>query len=241
MIVSIIDSMERVGIECVVPHSMLQRRKRDASMKRMNVLAAAGLCLLTTATVSADVVVTVAPVSELQEQMTAEFPASAEPIETSLLSSGISAEIVSIDARPGDRIARGTTLVQLDCRDTTLRRDLALQDLKQAEVQFKFSERQASRVAKLAETNIASEELKDTRATELQQSRIGVEAKRVALREAELQVSKCEVKAPFDSVIVEQLASVGTRVSVGSPILKIVSVVVDIRARVPFDYVVDTR
>jgi RND family efflux transporter MFP subunit len=220
---------------------MLQRRKRDASMKRMNVLAAAGLCLLTTVTVSADVVVTVAPVSELQEQMTAEFPASAEPIETSLLSSGISAEIVSIDARPGDRIARGTTLVQLDCRDTTLRRDLALQDLKQAEVQFKFSERQASRVAKLAETNIASEELKDTRATELQQSRIGVEAKRVALREAELQVSKCEVKAPFDSVIVEQLASVGTRVSVGSPILKIVSVVVDIRARVPFDYVVDTR
>lgn len=136
-------------------------------MKQMNLLAVAGLCLLGTATASADVVVTVAPVSELQEQMTAEFPASAEPIETSLLSSGISAEIVSIDARPGDRIARGTTLVQLDCRDTTLRRDLALQDLKQAEVQFKFSERQASRVAKLAETNIASEELKDTRATEL--------------------------------------------------------------------------
>ena len=241
MTASIIDSMERVGIEYVVPHSMLQRRKRDASMRRINTLAVAGLYLLGVATVSADVFVTVAPISELQGRMTAEFPASAEPIETSLLSSGISAEIISINARPGDRISRGTTLVQLDCRDTQLRRDLALQDLKRAEVQVKFSERQASRVAKLAETNIASEELKDTRATDLQQSQIGVEAKRLALRGAELQVSKCEVKAPFDSVIVKQLASVGTRVSIGTPIFEIVSVAVDIRARVPFDYAMDAN
>ena len=210
-------------------------------MKWVKTWAVAGLCVLVTATAFAEVFVTVAPVSAIQKRMTSGFPASAEPIETSLLSSGISAEIVSINARPGDRVTRGATLIQLDCRNTKLQRDLALQDLKQAQVQLKFSERQSARVAKLAETNIASEELKDTRATELQQSRIGVEAKRVALQEAELQVSKCEVKAPFDAVIIEQLASVGTRVSVGSPILEVVSVAVDIRARVPFDYVVDTN
>ena len=47
------------------------------------------------------------------------------------------------------------------------------------------------------------------------------------------------MEAPFDSVVAEQLASVGTRVSVGAPILKVVSIAVDIRARVPFDYVID--
>ena len=208
-------------------------------MKRVNTLAVSGLCFLFAAAVSAQVFVTVVPVSELQKRVTTEFPASAEPIETSLLSSGISAEIVSIDARPGDRVAGGKIVVQLDCRDTELRRDLAVQDLKRAEVQSKFSERQSARIAKLAESSIASEELKDTRATELQQSRIDIEAKRVALKEAELQVSKCKVEVPFDSVVAEQLASVGTRVAVGVPILKVVSITVDIRARVPFDYVID--
>ena len=49
------------------------------------------------------------------------------------------------------------------------------------------------------------------------------------------------VKAPFDAIIVEQLASVGTRVSVGNPILEIVSKAFDIRARIPFDYVADIQ
>ena len=207
-------------------------------MKQPKLLAVVALCFLNTA-VAADLFVTVAPVSELQKRMTTEFPASAEPLETSLLSSGISAEITAINARLGDRVTRGKTLIRLDCRDTRLRYDLAIQELRRAEVQLKFSERQSARIVKLAKTNIASEELKDTRETELQQARIGVDARRVALEEAELQVSKCKVKAPFDSIVIKQLASVGTRMSIGAPILEIVSVAVDIHARVPFDYTIN--
>ena len=207
-------------------------------MKQPKLLAVVALCFLNTA-VAAELFVTVAPVSELQKRMTTEFPASAEPLETSLLSSGISAEITAINARPGDRVPRGKTLIRLDCRDTRLRHDLAIQELRRAEVQLKFSERQSARIAKLAKTNIASDELKDTRETELQQARIGVDARRVALEEAELQVSKCEVKAPFDSIVIKQLASVGTRMSIGAPILEIVSVAVDIHARVPFDHTIN--
>ena len=184
--------------------------------------------------------VTVAPLVELHENIASDFPANVVPIERSLLAAGISAEITAISLRPGDEVAKGSTIIRLDCRDTKLRRDLAAQDLKQAEVQLKFSERQSAH-SKLAETNIASEELKDTRATELQQAVIGLASKRLSLKEANLQVSKCEVKAPFDAIIVEQLASVGTRVSVGNPILEIVSKAFDIRARIPFDYVADIQ
>ena len=207
-------------------------------MKQPKLLAVVALYFLNTA-VAADLFVTVAPVSELQKRITTEFPASAEPLETSLLSSGLSAEITAINARPGDRVPRGKVLIRLDCRDTRLRHNLAIQELRRAEVHLKFSERQSARIAKLAKTNIASEELKDTRETELQQARIGVDARRVALEEAELQMSKCEVKAPFDSIVIKQLASVGTRMSIGAPILEIVSVAVDIHARVPFDYTIN--
>ena len=68
-------------------------------MKQPKLLAVVALCFLNSA-VAADLFVTVAPVSELQKRMTTEFPASAEPLETSLLSSGISAEITAINARP---------------------------------------------------------------------------------------------------------------------------------------------
>ena len=61
--------------------------------------------------------------------------------------------------------------------------------------------------------------LKIPRATELKQAVISLASKRLSLKEANLQVSKCEVKAPFDAIIVEQLASVGTQLSVGKPIL----------------------
>ena len=116
-------------------------------MKQAKLLAVVALCFLNTA-VAADLFVTVAPVSELQKRMTIEFPASAEPLETSLLSSGISAEITAINARPGDRVPRGKTLIRLDCRDTRLRNDLAIQELRRAEVQLKFSRRQSARIAR---------------------------------------------------------------------------------------------
>jgi multidrug efflux pump subunit AcrA (membrane-fusion protein) len=80
---------------------MLHCRKQGVVMARIGKMLAAGLYFVGTTAVSSEVYVTVAPVSELQERVTAEFPASAEPIETSLLSSGISAEILSIRARPG--------------------------------------------------------------------------------------------------------------------------------------------
>lgn len=210
-------------------------------MMRLLKLFLISLCFAVPAVASENVYVTVTALGELQKNIASDFPANVVPIERSLLAAGISAEIIDISLRPGDEVAKGSTIIRLDCRDTKLRRDLAAQEVKQADVQLKFSERQAARIAKLAETNIASEELKDTRATELQQAIIGLASKRLALKEANLQVSKCKVKVPFDAIIVEQLASVGTRVSVGSPILEIVSKAFDIRARIPFDFAADIQ
>ena len=210
-------------------------------MMRLLKLFLVSLCFVVPAVASEDVYVTVTALGELQKNIASDFPANVVPIERSLLAAAISAEITAISLRPGDEVAKGSTIIRLDCRDTKLRRDLAAQEVKQADVQLKFSERQAARIAKLAETNIASEELKDTRVTELQQAIISLASKRLALKETNLQVSKCKVKAPFDAIIVEQLASVGTRVSVGSPILEIVSKAFDIRARIPFDSAADIQ
>ena len=104
MIASIIDSTERVGIESVVPHiyGTPQPRRFDEQPKLLAVVA---LCFLNSA-VAADLFVTVAPVSELQKRMTTEFPASAEPLETSLCHREYPPKLL-LNARPGDRVTVG--------------------------------------------------------------------------------------------------------------------------------------
>ncbi len=194
------------------------------------------LTLLPSRYIVADTYVTLAPISDVRDTIDFEFPASAVPINTTLLSAGISAEIIAIHSRPGDRISKGLSVIDLDCRDIVLMRDLAEQDVEQAEVQLAFRDRQAERISKLAETNIASEEMKDTRATELQRAHINLLIKQIVLEDSNLQESKCQLKAPFNAVVINQLASVGTRAAVGTPILEVVSEAVDVHVRVPFDF-----
>ena len=198
-----------------------------------------GWLITFTPMVLAEVYVTVAPLKALSAHVESVYPAKAEPLDTSSISAGISAEILEIKARPGDRVVKGSVLLRMDCRDITLVRDRTDRLLEEAQLKLAYTRRQAARVAKLAETNIASEELRDTRNTDVAMAEIDVIKRRIALQEARLSVSHCQVAAPFDAIVIDQQASVGTRVTVGSPILRLVSQSVDVRARVPLDFRVE--
>lgn len=184
----------------------------------------------------AEVSVTTAQLDRLAQPVEAIYPANTEALEHSMISAGIAAEIERIEVRPGDSVERGDVLVRLDCRDAKILESRAQDAKAEADIRLAFQQRQAGRVAKLAETNIASEELKDTRATDVRLAEVAVKQAATALDDARLQVSRCVIRAPFDAVIVEQLASRGTRVAIGTPILDVVSQAADIRARVPLDF-----
>lgn len=183
----------------------------------------------------AEIVVTALPLIELAAAAESTYPANVEPIDTALVSAGIGAEIVQIHARVGDAVAEGQRLVSLDCRDTQLAESLAREVHAEAVEQLAFARRQAERVAKLAASNIASEELKDTRATEVLFAQRRLAKAQVSLDDAKLDTSRCEVRAPFDAVVTRELAFIGTRVAVGMPIMELVSQAVEVRARLPLD------
>ena len=185
---------------------------------------------------ASDVSVTTERLDRLASPIESLYPANSEPLETSLISAGIAAEILEMTVRPGDSVSAGDPLVRLDCRDAEILQTQAEDAKSEAETRLEFQKRQAARVAKLAETNIASEELKDTRATDVRLAEITVRRAQTALDDANLQVARCSITAPFDAVIVDQLASRGTRAAVGSPILELVSQAAEIRARMPLDF-----
>ncbi len=188
---------------------------------------------LTSFSAWAEIAVTVVDLSTQSITRQNSYSATVEPLDTSALSAGLSAEILALDVRPGDRVNQGDRLALLDCRDAHLGERVARADHARTEVELEFAKRQAERIAKLAASNIASEELKDTRATDVERARQAFEMADARLAEALLQVSRCEVRAPFDAVVTAQLASQGTRVAVGTPILEVVSQTVEVRARVP--------
>jgi RND family efflux transporter MFP subunit len=185
---------------------------------------------------ASEVSVTTERLDQVARPIESLYPANSEPLETSLISAGIAAEILEMTVRPGDSVDAGDRLVRLDCRDAEILQTQAQDAKSEAETRLAFQTRQAARVAKLAETNIASEELKDTRATDVQLAEITVRRAQTALDDADLQVARCVIAAPFDAIIVDQLASRGTRASIGSPILELVSQAAEIRARMPLDF-----
>lgn len=183
----------------------------------------------------AEVVVTASPLTELASAVESTYPANVEPLDTGLISAGIGSEILKMHARVGDAVVQGQQLVSLDCRDATLSESLAREVLAEASEQLAFAQRQAERVAKLAASNIASEELKDTRATEVLFAQRRLAKAQLSLDDAQLHTSRCDVRAPFDAVVTGELAFVGTRVAVGAPIMELVSQDVEVRARLPLD------
>lgn len=183
----------------------------------------------------AEIVVTAAPLIELATAVESTYPANVEPVDTGLISAGIGSEILTIHARVGDAVRRGQALVSLDCRDARLTETLASEVRAEAIEQLAFARRQAQRIAKLAESNIASEELKDSRATDVVLAERRLAKATVSLEEAKLQTTRCEVIAPFDAVVAREMASVGTRVAIGTPIMELVSQAVEVRARLPLD------
>jgi RND family efflux transporter MFP subunit len=185
---------------------------------------------------ASEVSVTTERLDQVARPVESLYPANSEPLETSLISAGIAAEILEMNVRPGDSVQAGDRLVRLDCRDAKILQKQAQDAKSEAETQLQFQRRQAARVAKLAETNIASEELKDTRATDVRLAEIALRRAQTALDDADLQVARCVIEAPFDAVILEQLASRGTRAAVGAPILELVSTAAEVRARMPLDF-----
>ena len=185
--------------------------------------------------IKAELYVTITSLKEIERQVQLIFPANVEPKNVSQLSAGIGAKIIETTVEIGDSVKADEILARLDCRDAKLRQNSAIQELQQAKIRLEFSKRQAERIRRLADTNIASEEVRDERMTNVAHAEISLSSAQTIADQASLMVSRCVVKAPFDATVQDQLSFVGTRVGIGTPIFQIVSDDVNVHANIPFD------
>ena len=161
-------------------------------------------------------------------QPTIEAMGTVQPSQDIVLSPRVSGEIVRrADAfTPGGYVERGDVLLQLDPSDYENTLQQRRSELRQAESDLKIE---------MGRQNVAQQDyalLDDTlsgenralvlREPQLNAARSQVESARAAVRQAELNLQRTTIRAPFDAHILSRNANIGSQVSAGDDLGRLV-------------------
>lgn len=162
------------------------------------------------------------PLSELLHRPEFSAPASAKPLNAPSLSAELSARVENIPVRVGDRVKQGELLVELDCRSYQSRLLAAEAGLQRIEAQHQFARAQLARAEDLKKKQSISDELQEQRRSELLTSQAERVSQQQLIRQAQIDVERCTIVAPFDAVVTTRNAQVGALATTGAPLISLI-------------------
>ena len=161
------------------------------------------------------------PLSELALHPQREASAQVVSLNLARLSAELSARIVRIPVEPGQRIARGAVVAELDCGDTRIAAQRAQAALDSAQARRRLAQQQLQRSTELAAKNFISSDALDTKKTEVDVLAADVRLAAAVLAAAQRDVGKCTLTSPYPAIVEARLAQVGEWASPGSPIVQL--------------------
>jgi len=154
-------------------------------------------------------------------------------LNESKVAAELAARIVKLAVEPGQRIARGALLAQLDCRDYDLAGERASAAKAASAARARLAELQYGRAQKLTAEGFFSKEALDSRAAERDIARADVAVNAAALRTARAAQAKCTLRAPFPAIVLDRLAQEGEMAQPGTPLLSLLDTSrIEVRAEV---------
>jgi RND family efflux transporter MFP subunit len=154
-------------------------------------------------------------------------------LNESKVAAELSARIVDLAVEPGQRIARGALIAQLDCRDYDLAVERAQAAIKASEARARLADLQHARSLKLVTEGYISKDGMDIRSAELDTARADVAVNTAALNTARAAQARCVVRAPFPAIVLERLAQEGEIALPGTPLASLLdSSRIEVRAEV---------
>lgn len=163
-----------------------------------------------------------ARLADLLEVPTYSAPATVMPHNTPRLAAEIDARILEVTVEVGDRVTHDQVLARLDCRHSESVLAAARAALDRAKAQQQFAAEQLARARNLGRNKSISEELVDQRRTDLAVAEADRQTAEEAVRQAAIDAGHCEIKAPFDAVVTERLASTGGFANRGTAIVGLI-------------------
>lgn len=162
------------------------------------------------------------PLSELVIHPHRSAPATAKSLNETVLSAQITASVNRIRSRVSQLHKKGDVLLNLDCRDYQLDKRLATANYRAADAGKKLAELELERAGLLLEKEMASQQVVDAKQVELDARRAELAAVDIAVRRADLNISRCTIRAPFNGIVSHRNIAEGQLATLGTPLLTLV-------------------
>ncbi len=204
----------------------------------LQVLFAAGCCLLPSIVKGQDDAALVTVTEVVTEDMSPLVPAAGTVFSRNVtqITSGLAGRIEWI-AEPGDFIEAGEAVARFDCDMLELRREEQLAQAEREQINYETLRVETERLEKARESFVASETQlalmrgnRDLAASDLQ-------IVRVRIRQTETELKRCEATAPFGGVVTERFRNAGEDVERSTVLAAMTDTRnLEVRASVPIRY-----
>jgi multidrug efflux system membrane fusion protein len=163
--------------------------------------------------------VSVAQVIEKEISEWDEFTGRLEAVKNVELRPRVSGYIESVDFKEGALVKKGQLLFKIDAKPFRSEVSRLKAELISAQAQIDLAQRDLDRASSLKQTNAISQELLDNRKTQLTRSGADADSVKAALRNAKLNLSYTNVKAPISGRVSKANITEGNYVAQGESIL----------------------
>ena len=159
-----------------------------------------------------------------------------------VIAAEVAATVAAVHAEAGRSVERGALLISLDERDAQLALAQASAQLQAATARLTLATHRAERGRNLRADKHISEDALMALETGLDGARADVALARAGRGVAARQLGKCQVRAPFDGVVLERQAQVGALAAPGTPLLRLVSLqAAEVEAQIAPESATDLR
>lgn len=165
-----------------------------------------------------------------------EFRATArvEVLNEARIAAEVPGRLEALPARVGQVVQAGEALARIDAAEYRIAVDRAAAQVRLIDTRARLARAQFEQSRALAGRGFISDDGLRIRETELEVLQSELYAARLALAAARLSLDRTVIRAPFDGIVRERLASVGDLAAPGTVLLVFASTVdVEIHARVP--------
>lgn len=169
----------------------------------------------------AQTVVSAEKISNVLVELERRAPADVRPLNSAQLSAEVAAVVEAVHADVGQRVSAGDLLLELEARDYELNLEQARADLASSQAQKASADVKLERAKNLVKDSYLSDDTLLDRQTDAAVWNARILANEVAVAVAQRSLDKCRVLAPFDGVVVDRMAQVGSYVGNGSPLMKV--------------------
>jgi RND family efflux transporter MFP subunit len=144
-----------------------------------------------------------------------------EAVQTANISTRIMGYITKINVQAGGHVSKGQLLATINNQDMLAKRAQADAMIAQADAAFKSAQKDKERFNNLYQQQSASAKEVDNINLQYASAKAQLEAARQMRNEVNASLSYTNLTAPFDGVVTQKLADVGSMANPGMPILTI--------------------